>query len=93
MITLEREVSASPREFLHGLRLAFPAGVDAGGETIRASDGLAAMEIELVPLPDRRIALLRLPTMRVHIRFTVGSPEQQRAMLARMDRAMQRGGG
>jgi hypothetical protein len=31
--------------------------------------------------------------MKVHIRFTAGSPEKQQAMLARMDRAMQRGGG
>jgi hypothetical protein len=93
MITLEREMSASRGEFLHGLRLAFPQGVEEAGALLKVGDGDAAMEIALTPLPDRRIALLRLPNMKVHIRFTAGSPEKQQAMLARMDRAMQRGGG
>ena len=93
MITLEREMSASRGEFLHGLGLAFPGRVAEIGELLRVADGEAAMEIALTPLPDRRIALLRLPNMKVHIRFTAGSRVQQEAMLARMDRAMQRGGG
>lgn len=93
MITLEREMSASRAEFLHGLRLAFATGVEDAGALLKVGDGEAAMEISLTPLPDRTIALLRLPNMRVQIRFTAGSPEKQQAMLARMDRAMQRGGG
>jgi hypothetical protein len=51
------------------------------------------MEIAIAPLPPRVIALLRLPRLEVRIRFTAGTTEQQQAMLARMDRAMQRGGG
>ena len=93
MITLEREMSASRKEFLHGLGLAFPGRVEESGELLRVDDNEATMEIALTPLPDRSIALLRLPNMKVHIRFTAGSPEKQQAMLARMDRAMQRGGG
>jgi len=93
MITLEREMSASRDEFLHGLGLAFPGRVAESGGLLHVSDGEAAMEIALTPLPDRTIALLRLPNMKVQIRFTAGSPEQQETMLARMDRAMQRGGG
>jgi hypothetical protein len=93
MITLEREMSASRAEFLHGLRLAFPQGVEEDGGLLKVGDGDTAMEIELAPLPDRAIALLRLPNLKVRIRFTAGSREAQRAMLARMDRAMQRGGG
>jgi hypothetical protein len=93
MITLEREMSASRAEFLHGLRLAFPQGVEEAGALLKVGDGDTAMAIEIAPLPDRLIALLRLPRIRVAIRFTAGTPEQQRAMLARMDRAMQRGGG
>ncbi|RLJ65200.1 hypothetical protein [Sulfurisoma sediminicola] len=93
MITLEREMSASRGEFLHGLGLAFPGRVEESGGLLRVDDGAAAMEIALTPLPDRTIALLRLPNMKVRIRFTTGSREQQEAMLARMDRAMQRGGG
>ena len=93
MITLEREMAASRAEFLHGLRLAFPDGVEESGGLLLANDGAAAMEIELTPLPDRHIALVRLPNMKVRIRFTAGTPERQQALLARMDRAMQRGGG
>jgi hypothetical protein len=93
MITLEREMSASRKEFLHGLKLAFPHGVEEAGALLKVGDGETAMEIELAALPDLAIALLRLPRIRVSIRFTAGSREQQAAMLARMDRAMQRGGG
>jgi len=93
MITLEREMSASRAEFVHGLRLAFPQGVEEAGALLKVGDGDAAMEIALSPLPDRVIALLRLPRLQVSIRFVAGTPAQQRAMLARMDRAMQRGGG
>jgi hypothetical protein len=93
MIALDREVAASPREFLHGLRLAFPGGVEETAGRIRVNDGQALMDIVLTPLPDRRIARLRLPNMWVRIRFAGGSPDAQQAMLARMDQAMQRGGG
>lgn len=93
MITLEREMSASRAEFLHGLRLAFPQGVEEAGALLKVGDGDTAMAIEIAPLPDLAIALLRLPRIRVAIRFTAGTPERQRAMLARMDRALQRGGG
>jgi hypothetical protein len=51
------------------------------------------MEFLFTPLPDRRIAVLRLPNMRIQIRFTRGSHQEQQAMLARMHLAMQRGGG
>ncbi|MBI4997988.1 MAG: hypothetical protein HZC22_14070 [Rhodocyclales bacterium] len=91
--TMEREVWATRAEFRHGLVLAFPNGVSerAGEFTVIAEP--AAMEIALTELAPRRIALLALPRMKVSIRMTAGTPEQRRAMLARMDLAMQRGGG
>ena len=49
------------------------------------------MEIALTELTPRTIALLKLPRMKVSIRMTAGTPEQRRAMLRRMDLAMQRG--
>ena len=58
---LEREVSATPAEFAHGLRNAFPDGLTGGPVEFRVDDGAAAMEIHLVPGPDRVIALLRDP--------------------------------
>lgn len=90
---LEREVSATPAEFAHGLRNAFPEGLSGGPLEFRVNDGSAAMEIRLTPGPDRVIALLRLPTLKASIRFTAGDPAARERMLKRMDLAMQRGGG
>lgn len=88
-----REVSATPAEFAHGLRNAFPEGLSGGPLAFRVEDGQAAMEIELVPGPDRVIALLRLPGLTARIRFLEGDVEARERMLKRMDLAMQRGGG
>lgn len=90
---LVREVSATPAEFAHGLRNAFPEGLSGGPLHFRVDDGAAAMEICLTPGPDRVIALLRLPTLTARIRFTAGDAEARARMLRRMDLAMQRGGG
>lgn len=90
---LEREVSASAEEFVRGVHTAFPGRVTAvaGGVSVD-HDGIV-MEIAIVPGPPRAIASLRLPTVRVTIRFTAGTPARQASMLAHMDRAMHRGGG
>jgi hypothetical protein len=90
---LEREVSASPGEFAHGLRNAFPEGLSGGPLEFRVRHGAAAMDIHLTPGPDRVIALLRLPTLTARIRFTAGDAAARARMLQRMDLAMQRGGG
>ena len=91
--SLEREVSASPGEFAHGLRNAFPEGLSGGPLEFRVRHGAAEMEIRLTPGPDRVIALLRLPTLTVHIRFITGDAAARARLLRRMDLAMQRGGG
>ena len=90
---LEREVSASPEEFLRGLRATFPGRVTEASGGISVDGDGAVMKIALVPGAPRAIALLRLPTLRVSIRFAAGTPAQQADMLAHMDRAMHRGGG
>jgi hypothetical protein len=90
---IEREMSATVAEFVRGLEAAFGNRVEGGPDFFRIVDNGAAMEIDLQIGPPRVIALLRLPTLRVRIRFTAGQPDQHRALLARMDRAMQRGGG
>ena len=51
------------------------------------------MQLEITPGPERVIALLRLPTLRLRIQFTVGDEETNRQMLERFDLAMRRGGG
>ncbi len=91
--TLVRDMATTEREFRQGLRFAFPAGVSEVAGLFRIEYGGAAMEIAAAPLPPRVIALLRLPRLDVRIRFTAGTPAQRQAMLARMDLALQRGGG
>jgi hypothetical protein len=93
MRLVEREVSASPAELLGGLRNAFPEGLQGGPLAFRARRFGAAVEIELVPGPDRVIALLRLPTLKLRIRFTQGDAAARARLLAHMDLAMHRGGG
>jgi hypothetical protein len=91
--TIEREVWATPAEFRRGLALAFPAGLVERDGLLCVDDGQAAMAIALEVMPPRTIALLHMPRMKVSLRMTAGSAEQRAAMLARMDLAMQRGGG
>jgi hypothetical protein len=88
-----REISAHPQEFKRGLALAFPGQVVDQDTVLRASDGSAALEIQLTVGTPRAIANLRLPTLYVKIFGTAGTPEQQQTMLKHMDRAMHRGGG
>jgi hypothetical protein len=90
---LEREVSASAAEFAHGLRNAFPTTLMGGPLLFRARGMGAALEIELMPGDARRIGGLTLPTLAVRIRFNDGDEQAQAALLAHMDRIMQRGGG
>jgi hypothetical protein len=67
--------------------------------TERASAGkpslapAGSMQLEMTPGPERVIALLRLPTLRLRIQFTAGDEATNRQMLARFDLAMRRGGG
>lgn len=90
---IEREVWASEAEFRHGLGLAFPGRVFERSGRLLIEDGNTGMEIELAALPPRSIALLQLPRLKVSLRNTAGTPEQFRALVARMDLAMHRGGG
>jgi hypothetical protein len=90
---LLRDMATTEKEFRSGLSFAFPQGVTERNGVLQVAYASATMEIILAPLPPRVIALLRLPRLEVRIRFTAGTPEQRAAMLARMDRALQRGGG
>lgn len=90
---LVRDMATTEQAFRSGLAFAFPQGVTEHNSAFNIVHAGAAMEIRIAPLPPRVIALLRLPRLEVRIRFTSGTMEQQQAMLTRMDRAMQRGGG
>jgi hypothetical protein len=90
---LERELSASPAEFALGLRNAFPDAVAVGPLSFRVSQGVAAMDIAATPGPALAIAGLRLPTLRVRMRFTAGDAQARARLLAHLDLATHRGGG
>lgn len=90
----EREVAASPAEFERDLRKAWPAGVTSEeGGALRLSDGTLALTIRVEPNGVRRLGLLALPLLRARYDFDGGDEAMRRALLLRLDRAMQRGGG
>ena len=93
MDVLEREVSATPAEYLRGLRDAFPGAVEAGPWVRRVSLGSAVLEAAITPGPERLIGGLRLPTIRVRIRITGKDPAARSELLRRLDLATHRGGG
>jgi hypothetical protein len=90
---LEREMSARPADIARGLAVAFPGAVQGGPNRFAVTVPGAAMELQITPGPDRVIALLRLPTLTLSIRFTAGNAAAQGEMLRRFDLAMRRGGG
>lgn len=91
----ERMVSATAAEFLRCLQIALPAKsvdrIHAGGCRVCA-DGLELL-LDWTPAGERRIGLLVLPQLWVRYRFVKGDADTRARFLARLDRAMQRGGG
>jgi hypothetical protein len=90
---LAREISVTPAEYVRALNLAFPGNVTGGPLSFRAISGDVEVSFDLKVGPERRIALFRLPTLYVRIRFLSGSEAARRAVLRHMDLAMQKGGG
>ncbi|MGB3428714.1 MAG: hypothetical protein WBA53_11150 [Burkholderiaceae bacterium] len=88
-----RDVTSTPAEFDASLRQAAAGGLEGGFPSYRVAAGEVRLQIDVVPGAERRIALMRLPTLIVTYRFTAGSRAAQEALLARLDRAMHRGGG
>ena len=91
--TVVRDVSSTSAEFDASLRQAGAERIDGASPLYRIADGDVRLEIEIAVGPERRIGLIRLPTLIVTYRFTAGRPASQQALLARLDRAMHRGGG
>jgi len=91
--TLVREMATTAQEFQRVLAWAFPSGMSARDGVLRVHADGAMMEIVLRTLPPRVIGQLALPRLEVRIRFNGGTAEQRRALLRRMDGALQRGGG
>ncbi|WEN42932.1 hypothetical protein CKCBHOJB_02532 [Thauera sp. GDN1] len=92
--SFERRVTATPREFERDLRQAWPA-VEGSAAAARFSlrDGTQELVIDIEAAGVRRLGLFELPQLDVRYRFAPGDEAMRRALLARLDRAMQKGGG
>lgn len=89
---LMREISATPEEFARGVRAGFPdACATASGWQIQWRS--ASAEITLTPLPELVIASLRLPRQHCVIKLAGADQPDRQALLERLDRYQQRGGG
>jgi hypothetical protein len=89
---LIREISAAREEFARGIRAGFAdAQTTPGGWQVRWQS--ASATIALSPLPELVIASLRLPRQRCVITLTDGTVPDRQALLTRLDRYQQRGGG
>lgn len=92
--SFERRVTATAREFERDLRQAWGA-VQGSADALRfaLADGAQSLVIEIEPAGVRRLGLFELPQLIVRYRFGPGEETARRALLARLDRAMQKGGG
>ena len=89
-----REVGATLAEFERGLRLAVPDGVSTPSPgCLKVARNDVVLQIDLTELPERRLGLFRLPVLHARYRFVAGDVPARAALLAHIDRAMQRGGG
>lgn len=92
--TFAREVGASTDEFARSLHAAHPGAIETTApNTYRLTDGDVVLEVAAHPLPARRLGLFKLPVLDVRYRFLAGDNTRRAALIARLDRAMQRGGG
>lgn len=92
--TFERELGASPAEFVRSLRQAAPGAVHAHGDgRFSVECGSVSLRMRIQEMPPRRIGLFVLPVLKVRYRFDSGEPQARKTLLERLDRAMQRGGG
>lgn len=91
---LERELGASVAEFERDLNKAWPDGVSAVAPGhYRLHDGALQLDIHVEPVGVRRIGLLAIPRLAARYVFAGADEGARRSLLARLDRAMQRGGG
>ncbi|MGF1642954.1 MAG: hypothetical protein ACFCUJ_04870 [Thiotrichales bacterium] len=91
---IEREVAASVNEFTHGLRLAAPGAVtQTAADRFEVASDDADLVIRVRPFGERRLGALVLPLQWVSYECVRGDASAFKRLLARLDFAMQRGGG
>ncbi len=90
----EREVGATLSEFDRSLNKAAPGAVTAlGAGQFKVECGSVSLRLSAVAMSPRRIGLFELPVLKVKYEFSGGDDAERIALLERLDRAMQRGGG
>lgn len=90
----ERELGASVAEFERDLGKAWPDGVlTVAPGRYSLCDGPLQLDIYVESIGVRRIGLLAIPRLAARYAFSGGDESARRSLLARLDRAMQRGGG
>ncbi len=88
-----REMSSTPAEFRRALVQAFGVAVgDEGNGLLLAIDDVR-LHFALQSLPARQIGALQLARLQVDISVQAGTSAAAEQLLARVDRATQRGGG
>ncbi len=93
-LAFERELTATPAAFERDLRAAWPGGIETPeAGRFRLHDGALTLEIEIKAAGERRLGLLALPRLVVRYRFYGGEAAVLRQWLAKLDRAMHKGGG
>ena len=86
-------MSSTPAEFRRAMCNALGAAVSAEADGLLVTDGEVCLRFTLSSVDAQRIGALQLNTLRVEIAVLQGSAEAVAALLARIDRATQRGGG
>lgn len=90
----ERDVGCSEPEWLGWMPRAIGAHEwqrDGSCITVRVGDG--TLQIQWEPLPERRIALLRMQRLKVVFSFHGVDPLHRRSFMKPFDLSLQRGGG
>lgn len=88
-----REVTATRKEYENGLKQAVPGGISIDRDSIFVERGEVKIRIDIEPLPDLVIALIRLSRLKATWHFLSGTDEAKAALVEHMDWSMKRGGG
>lgn len=86
-------MSGTPAEFIRALETAFGDAVRVEGRQVSVATPAAGLAFTLSPLPPLRLGRLELPRQEVAVAVVKGEPAAAAELLARIDRATQRGGG
>ena len=93
-LVFDQEMSISRQEFLRGLPAAVaPDPFSVDGEQVRCQSTSRSWWIVLQALPDRRLARLRLPRLKVQVFLRGYSRAEADSFLGRLELYFRRAGG